>query len=495
MLLNVTERLNAGDLKARTGVTQGIREMAELAISFDNMAASLEKSFLKRQQIEQQLLYNAEHDPLTQLPNRAFFIKRLGQLLKSPDRRADCLFAVLFIDLDRFKVVNDSLGHFVGDQLLIAIAHRLETCLRPNDLIARLGGDEFTILLENIKDIRDATQVANRINQALVLPFIVSGHELFTSASIGITLSRQKYDQPEDLLRDADTAMYKAKTLGKARYQLFTPSLHLDAVSLLQLETDLQRAIKHQQFRLDYQPIVLLENLRLIGFEALLRWQHPQQGIILPAEFIEVAEETDLIVPIGQWVLGEACYQLRRWQKQLSINQLSISVNISGKQFLQSDLVNQVEQVLQETGLNAENLKLEITESVMMKNAESAISLLSQLKNLGVQLHVDDFGTGFSSLSYLHCFPLDALKIDRSFINQMGSGERNTEIISAIITLAHKLKIEAIAEGIETAEQLAQLQKLNCTYGQGYLFAKPLHEDEVVELIKSELVRRRTLDN
>lgn len=497
---------------------------------------------------EAQLQYDALHDALTGLPNRILFMERLEQLIWQAKRYQDYLFAVLFLDLDRFKLVNDSLGHMVGDQLLIAIARRLERCLHPEDTIARLGGDEFAILLDNVRDIGNPTRVADRIQAELALPFNLSGHEVFTTASIGIALSSTGYNQLEDLLRNADTAMYRAKALGKTRYEVFDTGMHTHAVALLQLETDLRRAVdglrlardyyvasseqEQHEFRLYYQPIVSLETGRIIGFEALVRWQHPDRGLIAPAEFIPLAEETGLIIPISHWVLHEACCQLRVWQTQLlaglsELNPhlacawvpwgtlssevtppLTISVNLSSKQFLQPDLVRQINQILQETGLDAHSLKLELTESALMENTESATAMLWQLKALGIQLCIDDFGTGYSSLSYLHRFPIDMLKIDRSFISQIGVDTesnppglnahgisrqgpqltpRAASIVQAIITLAHNLDIDVVAEGVETVRQMVQLKELKCKYAQGYFFSKPLNREAAGAIIATGL--------
>lgn len=436
---------------------------------------------LKRQRAEEQLIHHAFHDVLTDLPNRALFMNRLGHAVSLAKRREDYLFAVLFVDLDRFKVINDSLGHMAGDQLLVAIASRLKKCLRPGDTVARLGGDEFTILLEDIKDARQAASVAERIQMELALPFNLSGHEVFSTASIGIALSTISYEHPEDLLRDANTAMHRAKELGRARHEVFGIDMHIQAVMLLQLETDLRRAVERQEFQIHYQPIVSLKNSAITGFEAVVRWQHPQRGLIYPAEFIPVAEETGLILPIGQWVLRQACQQMHTWQKQFPADRLAatspltLSINLSGKQFSQPDLVEQIQQILQETGLKARSLKLEITESVIMENAESATAMLLQLQALGIELYMDDFGTGYSSLSYLHHFPVDTLKIDRSFVNRIGVDDESSKIVQTLITLAHILGMNVIAEGVETMEQLLQLKELGCEYGQGYFFSKPLN--------------------
>jgi len=361
----------------------------------------LEQNIAERKKSEAQLRHNAYYDGLTNLANRALFINRLGCAIERKKRYKNYLFAVLFIDLDRFKVVNDSLGHMIGDQLLIAIAKRLKICLRSEDTVARLGGDEFAILLEDIKDESDATRVVKRIQEELKLPFNLHGQEVFTSISVGIALSTTNYDKPEDLLRDADTAMYRAKALGKARYEVFNTAMHDHVVTLLQLETSLSWAFSRQEFRIHYQPIVLLETGKISGFEALVRWQHPTRGLLSPGEFISVAEETGAIIPIGYWVLREACLQMRSWQLQFPEKPLSISVNLSSKQFSHPDLIKCISQTLQETRLSARSLKLEITESAIMENSESATAMLLQLRDLEVELHIDDFGTGYSSLSYL----------------------------------------------------------------------------------------------
>ncbi|PSB27268.1 sensor domain-containing phosphodiesterase [Chlorogloea sp. CCALA 695] len=449
----------------------------------------LKHSITHRKQSEKLLRHNAFHDKLTNLPNRVLFTERLARALKRTKRQINGLFAVLFIDLDRFKVVNDSLGHMVGDQLLIAIARCLESCLRPKDMVARFGGDEFAILLNNIKDVNDAIGVVRRIQEQLKLPFKLNGQEVFTSVSVGIALNTIDYIQPEDILRDADTAMYRAKTLGKARYEVFNSTMHDHVLTLLQLGNSLQRAVERQELRIQYQPIVLIETGKITGFEALVRWQHPDRGLIFPNDFISIAEESGVIIPLGYWVLREACCQMRAWQLQFSDDSLTISVNLSSKQFLQPDLVAQISQVLRETGLNSRCLKLEITESVIMENLESATSMLLQLKDLGCELHMDDFGTGYSSLSYLHRFPFDLLKIDRSFISRMDISDKELEIVRAIITLAHNLNINVIAEGLETAEQLAQLRALRCKYGQGYFFSKAVKREGAEVLIAESISR------
>lgn len=442
------------------------------------------RNITQRKQAEYELRHNAFHDPLTALPNRALFTERLGHAVQQAKRHKDYLFAVLFLDLDRFKVINDSLGHLLGDQFLIIIAGRLKACLRLTDTAARLGGDEFTILLEGINDVSDALRVTKRIQKELALPIHLGGQEVFATASIGIALSATGYDRPEDLLRDADTAMYRAKALGKARYEIFNTDMHVRAMARLQLETDLRKALERQEFRLQYQPIVSLSTGRIVGFEALVRWQHPQHGLQMPSDFIAVAEETGLIIRISQWVLRVACTQLRTWQLQLPTPlPLTISVNLCSQQLTQPDLSQQIQQILQETGLDASNLRLEITEGAIMESAASATATLWQLRALGVQLSIDDFGTGYSSLDRLHQFPINGLKIDRSFVSRMGIAQRDREIVDTIVTLAHKLSVDVTAEGVETQEQLTLLRWLACEYGQGYFFSQPLDTTAAEELI------------
>lgn len=465
-------------------------------IEYDGHRAilSINRDITDRKRAEEQMIHDAFHDPLTGLPNRALFLDHLKLAVERAKRReGNHLFAVLFLDLDRFKVVNDSLGHNVGDQLLITISRRLESCLRPGDTVARLGGDEFTILLDDIKDASDAIRLAKLIQEVLRLPFNLDEHEVFTTVSIGIALSATDYDHPEDLLRDADTAMYRAKSLGKARHEVFDKPMHAHAMELLQLEIDLRRAIERQEFCIHYQPIVSLTSGRISGFEALVRWKHPERGLITPEKFIPVAEETGLIVPIGQLVLSEACRQTRRWQRQFPAMQpLSISVNLSSKQLTQPDLIDQIKQSLQRSGLDPLSLKLEITESVVMENTETAISMLTQLRALQVGLSIDDFGTGYSSLSYLHRFPVGTLKIDRSFVSRLGNNDENGEIVKTIIMLAQNLKMDVVAEGVEKDDQLLHLRNLKCDYAQGYLISKPVDAEGAAKLLSNWMDKLNT---
>ncbi|HEX6650829.1 MAG TPA: EAL domain-containing protein [Pyrinomonadaceae bacterium] len=431
----------------------------------------------------------AFHDSLTGLPNRAMFTELLKAELENSKRLNDHTFAVLFLDLDRFKNINDSLGHTHGDLLLVAFAERLERTLRPVDTLARFGGDEFAILLSGMSDATDAVRVAQRIHDELTQPFALDKNSAFATASIGIALSSSGYDRPEDILRDADTAMYRAKENGKARYELFDHGMHARAVSRLQLESDLRHAVEQNEFTVYYQPIVSLQTGRLAGFEALVRWNHPRRGLVYPTDFIPVAEETGLIVPIGQWVLNEACAQIREWQlNSPSHRSLSLSVNLSARQVAQPDLLDRIKEALETSKLNPHCLKLEITESVVMENAEAAALMFKQLRSLGVQLSIDDFGTGYSSLSYLHRFPLNYLKIDRSFVMRLTTDNDNA-IVRTISTLARNLGMEVIAEGIETEEQHQELKRLGCEYGQGFLFSRPVNSEGVIKLLAQDAHR------
>ncbi|VXD12316.1 two-component system response regulator [Planktothrix paucivesiculata] len=444
----------------------------------------LEKEISEHQKTQTRLLHLASHDALTNLPNRVLFMNRLVQSLQRTQREPNYQFGVLFLDCDRFKVVNDSLGHFAGDRLLIAIARRLKTHLASTDMLARFGGDEFTILLENIQDIDDVSRLAQKIQTSMSWPFQFEEQELFINASIGIVVGNRTYQEPEHILRDADIAMYQAKAKGKARYQIFDTQMHYHAQQRLELETDLRRALHREEFILYYQPIISLDTGRINGFEALLRWHHGQKGLISPGDFIPAAEETGLIVPIGLWVLKEACQQLKTWQDRgLSKRTIKMSVNLSVKQFSQLNLIQNIDKIILQTQLNSSYLKLEITESAIMEHPESAAELLQQLRDRDIQLSIDDFGTGYSSLSYLHRFPLHNLKIDRSFIQGISQTRQNLEIIQAIITLAHHLNMNVTAEGVETPEQLSLLRSLGCEEGQGYFFARPLEANAAEALL------------
>ncbi|HZK78819.1 MAG TPA: EAL domain-containing protein, partial [Gemmatimonadaceae bacterium] len=437
---------------------------------------------LKRQ-TQEHLLFSTLHDALTGLPNRSLFTERLRHAMRRAARHPDNLFAVLFLDLDRFKDVNDNLGHFAGDELLRAVARRLEACLRPEDTVARLSGDEFAILLESITDSSDAGRVAERIEEALSFPINLAGAEVVTSASMGIVTSSMSHDQPEQLLRSADMAMYRAKAAGRARYEMFDRTMHTDALARLQLETDLRRAVELGEFRLHYQPLVSLKTGRVTGLEALVRWEHPSRGLVHPGDFIPIAEETGLIVPMGRWVLDEACRQMHEWHQSHSrAVPLTIGVNLSAKQFSQPDMVDQIAGALATSGIDPHSLRIEITESAIIDKGKSADLILQQIRDLGVQIYLDDFGTGYSSLSYLHGLPIDAIKIDREFVSNMDTDDKNMRLVRTILTLAEIVGVRAEAEGISTAEQLRELRLLNCEQGQGYLFSAPITKEAVDEV-------------
>ncbi len=433
------------------------------------------------------VLSTAFRHALTGLPIRALFVDRLDQALSRAKRDKSYRFAVLVLDLDRFKLINDSLGHAVGDELLVAIARRLEETLRKGNTAAYLGGDEFTILLDEVRDASDAVRVTEQIRRRLAMPFNLQGQEVFTSASIGIALSTAEYDRAEELLRDADTAMYRAKAQGKAQYEVFDQAMHARAMTLLELETDLRRAVERGEFRVHYQPIISLTSGKITGFEALARWQHPSGRLIPPMDFIPVAEEIALIIPIDRWILSQACQQLKVWQKTFPADSpLTMNVNLSGKHFAQSDLIDHIKQVLDEKSIDPETLKLEITESVVMENVEEAHSILNQLKKLKVKLNVDDFGTGHSSLAALQRFPFDTLQIDRAFVQVMQGKAENEEIVKTIISLGKNMGMSVVAEGIETREQFARLRSLGCDYGQGFLFSPGIEAEDASSLLTQD---------
>src|SRR3984893_17480709 len=444
-----------------------------------------------RKQAEKKLVHDAFHDALTGLPNRMFFMDQLKQSVQRVKRQQQPPFAVLFLDVDRFKIINDSLGHMVGDQLLIAIANKLRANVRPGDTVARLGGDEFTILLDSLKSPDDAIDMARRLLSNLSEHFKLPDREVLITASIGIALSTNGYEHAEEVLRDADTAMYQAKSLGRARYEVFDQGMHAKAPDLVEIETDLWRALERDELTLDYQPIVSLRTGGVAGVEALLRWMHPSRGMVSPLEFISVAEETGLIIPIGQWVLNQACRQTREWQKRYPQKpSLQISVNLSPKQFMQRDLIDQISLALDSGGLSPGSLKVEITEGMVMQNVESTMQMLGQLQALGIAISLDDFGTGYSSLSYLHRFPISTLKIDQSFVSSMSNNQESLEIVRTILGLARNLKMEVIAEGVETLEQAVELRAMNCDYGQGFYFSKALNANSAVRFLSSDSINK-----
>jgi diguanylate cyclase (GGDEF)-like protein/PAS domain S-box-containing protein len=436
----------------------------------------------ERKRAEEQLLHDALYDGLTGLPNRALFIDRLGHALKRPNRKEHDPCAVIFLDLDRFKVVNDSLGHMAGDGLLKEAARRLERCIRPGDTVARLGGDEFVMLFEDVKEVEVAEAIAERIQEILSTPFLIEGTEIRCSASIGIALTSKDYEFPEEVLRDADITMYRAKALGRARYEVFDPAMRLEAAAVLQLENDLRHALERDEFRMQYQPIVRLVDERIVGVEALLRWEHPHRGMVCPDQFITLAEETGLIVPIGEWVLRKACSQMAAWRDR-ELGEMRVAINISAVQLRQSGFVDFVKKVVQETGTKTELLDLEITESVLMGRNDSIVQTFLGLRALGVKICLDDFGTGYSSLSYLQGLPIDVLKIDRSFTMNLDSVEENRKIIETILMLGKSLGAQVVAEGVETYEQLDYLRSVDCDYGQGFFFSRPVDEEALETII------------
>ncbi|MGF1541368.1 MAG: EAL domain-containing protein [Pleurocapsa sp.] len=452
-----------------------------------NANEKLRQEIAERQRIQQQLVYDALHDGLTGLPNRNLLMERIEFTISHAKRYPEYMYALLFIDLDRFKTINDSLGHLTGDQLLVAVSNLLQECLRDSDIVARLGGDEFVILLDGIKSPQDAISIGERIQQQLRSPFELKGQSIFTSASIGIVFSSSSYNHASDLLRDADIAMYRAKAKGKARYEIFDQTMYYETLKQVELENNLRLALKNKEFVLHYQPIMALSSNKLIGFEALIRWEHPTKGLISPVEFIPIAEDTGLILQIGEWLLKEACQQLQKWQQQFAFSPqvaaLKMSINLASQQLQEPQFIDKLDQILQETGLEGNSLKLEITESALLEPETSVQNTLKEIKNRNIKLSLDDFGTGYSSLSYLRRFPIDNLKIDRSFVEQMNFDAENFEIVRVIITLAKTLGMQTISEGVETIEQLNQLKALGCEFGQGYLFSKPLSAKVVESML------------
>ena len=461
-----------------------LADYAAVAIENASLYQQAQQEIAERKVAEQRLLHDAIHDALTDLPNRALLMDHLRLAVEHAKRREGYLYALLFMDLDRFKDVNDSLGHMMGDQLLIETAKMLAGNLRPTDTVARLGGDEFVVLLEDINNISDATTLADRIQRTLSTSIQLTGHPVYITASIGIVLSVTGYQQPEDVLRDADIAMYRAKALGKNRYEIFDPAMRDRIMERLKLENELRRALDRRELDVFYQPIVSLKTGRIIGLESLVRWHHPERGLVLPGEFIPLAEETGLIIPLDRYVLREACRQMHEWHAQMPTEPpLTVSVNMSGRQFTQPDLIESIELILKDTSLEPPSLNVEITESTIMEDHEYTTNVLSKLQALGVQVQIDDFGVGYSSLSYLARFPLNALKVDRTFIKLMTEDSNYLKIVQAIVMMTHGLGMGVIAEGVETEKQLTQLNALGCEYVQGYLLAVPLDSQKVKELL------------
>jgi diguanylate cyclase (GGDEF)-like protein/PAS domain S-box-containing protein len=482
-------RIRTHDDKVRWMLTRGVAVCDSDGVPY-RMSGS-QSDVTERKLAEQQLLHDALHDALTGLPNRVLFLDRLERTMERARRSGNYSFSVIFLDLDRFKIINDCLGHNLGDSLLNDFGKRLVKILRSSDTLARLGGDEFVILLEGTGNIKDSEAVAEKIQEDLKQPFYLNDQPVFISASIGIVTDTKNYNMPEDILRDADIAMYVAKADGKARYAFFDPKLRERAVNRLELEGDLRLALNNHEFTVFYQPILSLGTGEITGFEALLRWFHPIRGSIPPVDFISVAEETGLILSIGRWVLEEACHQLRTWQIQFPTEPpLMMSVNISGRQFVQPMICDQIQQILGETGLDPHSLKLEITESLLMENSKAVIVTLNKLRDMGIQLLIDDFGTGYSSLGYVQNFPIDTIKIDRLFVDQLSAIENHSEIAGTIVKLARELGLDTIAEGIETEEQLSLLKNLDCKYGQGWLFSKALSFEKIEVLLEKEFAAK-----
>ena len=482
--IEVEYRVRHADGRYRWVLTRGV-SVVDPASGRATRIAGSQTDITERKRAEQQLLHDAFHDALTGLPNRALFMDRLGQAVSRAKRNAARTFAVLFLDIDRFKYVNDSLGHSAGDGLIVALARRISGCRRASDTVARLGGDEFAVLLEDLRALEDAVAVADQVQQAIVQPLTLRGQEVFPTASIGIAWGTADYDRPEDVLSDADLAMYRAKAAGKSRYEVFEPGMRTFSIQQLGLETDLRRAFERDELVLYYQPIIDLAEGRIAGFEALMRWRHPVRGLVSPGEFIPLAEETGLIVAMGWWAFGEACRRLKAWGEEYG-RPMFMSINVSARQFKDKDLIDNIAEFLQTVDLPPASIKLEITESLLMDNPEVAAEWLRQLKRLDLSLSIDDFGTGYSSLSYLHRFPFDTLKIDRSFISTMTEKRENLEIVRAIIALTHTLGMKVVAEGAERAEEVTLLRQLGCDYVQGFYFARPVPDTEAEALLAAD---------
>jgi len=503
-LMLLTSREETGDVI--TGLEAGADDYLTKPFNPEELKARL-RTGQRILNLQDKLVHEAQHDPLTQLPNRAFFVRRLAECVRKGREARAFQFTLLFVDIDRFKLINDSLGHTIGDELMKGVANRLLQAVRsetipceqtehrrrssrPFDSVARIGGDEFVILLDDFADINDGVRVAERIELILKDPFLIDGHTIFITVSIGISASSQgspdnpNDGDPEEILRSADSAMYRAKLLGKARYAISDAAESTHSRSLFKLETDLRSAIAHKQFEVHYQPIVNLADSRIVSFEALVRWRHPQRGLIHPDNFISTAEENGMILAIGSWVLREACHQARRWNPTATPHPISVCVNISPRQFQMHDLIANVREMLLESNLEPHLLELEVTENMTMQDADRASQILLEMHKMGISLSLDDFGTGYSSLSYLQHFPICTLKIDRSFIARIDSHPESSQIVETIITLGHNLGMKVIAEGVETPAQMDLLRRLHCDFGQGYLFSCALPVDHATQLLE-----------
>ncbi|HBG60605.1 MAG: hypothetical protein A2Y03_00845 [Omnitrophica WOR_2 bacterium GWF2_38_59] len=434
---------------------------------------------------EHQLLHDALHDNLTGLANRALFFDRLTFFIERAKRVKDYKYAVVFMDLDRFKVINDSLGHLFGDQLLIQIAEILKKNMRGNDTIARLGGDEFTILLDNVEDIGDAIRFSKRIQREITTSFNIKGHDVFVTASIGIAISTPEIKRPEEILRNADISMYQAKAKGRSRHEVYRPEMHTTALNLFYLEKDLRNAIDNKEFELYFQPIISSESGKIVRLESLIRWNHPERGLVNPLSFIPLAEETGMIIDIGEWVLKQSCVESKKWQDLFNID-IGVSVNFSARQFQFQNIAKLIQKVSKDTNINLHNLEIEITETTAMKNIDYSVKVLNELKLLGLKISIDDFGIGYSSLSCINILPIDSIKIDRTFTRNIGGDTKNVIIVENLISMAHNLNLKVVAEGVETPEQLQFLMEKKCDELQGYLFSKPLSREKMYEFIEKQ---------
>ncbi len=496
VMRSIYEKERVGDFEAKLRTRSG--EIRQVLLTVEMTEVGGEPCFLRmaydvteRKKADDALLKNAYHDALhdslTGLPNRALFVERLGRSIERSRRDPDYQFAVLFLDIDHLKAVNDSFGHMLGDQLLIAAGERMAGCLNAKDTLSRFGGDEFAMLVEDARDVSQALSIADEVQEALRRSFELDGQRVTVSASIGIAWSASGYRYPEEVLQDADKAMYRAKSNGRAKNEVFDTALHAQAVDRLQLKTDLLSAVEQHGFQVVYQPIVALEDGQIIGFEALGRWLHPDRGPVSPAEFIALAEETGLIIDFGRWMLREASKQMKQWQQSSAAHaSLQLNVNLSGKEFTQPDLIDQIRDTLHETDLDPASLSLEVAEGSIMKDPEAGRLILKNLRTLGTKIYIDDFGTGHSSLSFMYQFPVDALKIARSFVHRMGTAGKNDEIVRTISMLARDFGMQVVAEGVETADQFAHLRRLKCTYGQGFYFSKPLDRTAATKLLNSD---------